>query len=78
MGGSILSRRFAGSETDMKPSVNTLGQPIGFPLPGWAPPPAPPREPMHGHYCQLELLDLDRHAEALFEADAAGDTPFSV
>jgi RimJ/RimL family protein N-acetyltransferase len=57
--------------TDMEPTRNDLGQPIGFPLPGWSPPPAPPREPMPGRYCRLEPLQLDRHAEAMFEADAA-------
>jgi RimJ/RimL family protein N-acetyltransferase len=57
--------------TDMEPARNDLGQPIGFPLPGWSPPPAPPREPMQGRYCRLEPLDLERHAEALFGADAA-------
>src|SRR5215470_5170197 len=57
--------------TDMEPTRNDLGQPISLPLPGWAPPPAPPREPMQGRYCRLEPLDPDRHAEALFEADAA-------
>jgi RimJ/RimL family protein N-acetyltransferase len=31
----------------------------------------PPREPMQGRYCRLEPLDPDRHAGALFEADAA-------
>jgi RimJ/RimL family protein N-acetyltransferase len=55
----------------MEPSVNLLGQPIGFPLPDWVPPPLPPRQPMQGFYCRLEPLDVDRHAEALFEADAA-------
>jgi RimJ/RimL family protein N-acetyltransferase len=55
----------------MEPSVNDLGQPIGFPLPDWAPPPPPPRAPVQGRTCRLEPLDLDRHAEALFEADAA-------
>jgi RimJ/RimL family protein N-acetyltransferase len=57
--------------TDMEPTHNDLGQPIGFPLPGWAPPPAPPRAPRQGRYCRLEPLDPDRHAAALFEADAA-------
>ena len=55
----------------MEPPLNNLGLPIGFPLPGWAPPPRPPREPMEGRYCRLEPLDPDRHAAALFEADAA-------
>src|SRR5262249_3673431 len=35
------------------------------------PPPAPAREPMEGRFCRLEPLDPDRHAEALFDADAA-------
>jgi RimJ/RimL family protein N-acetyltransferase len=57
--------------TDMEPTRNDLGQPIGFPLPGWSRPPVPSREPMRGRYCRLEPLDPDRHAKALFEADAA-------
>jgi len=58
--------------TNMEPTRNDLGQPIGFPLPGWSTPPTPPREPMQGrYYCRLEPLNLERHAEALFEADAA-------
>src|SRR5262245_46689741 len=55
----------------MGPTLNDLGQPIGFPVPGWTPPPAPPREPMDGRFCRLEPLDPDRHAEALFTANAA-------
>ena len=51
-------------------SLNNLGQPIGSPLPGWQPPPYPPREPLPGQFCRLEPLDLDRHAEALYAADA--------
>jgi RimJ/RimL family protein N-acetyltransferase len=50
---------------------NNLGQPIGFPLGDWKPPPLPPREPMQGRWCRLEPLDPDRHAEALFTALAA-------
>jgi RimJ/RimL family protein N-acetyltransferase len=57
--------------TAMGPTLNELGQPIGFPLPGWTPPPVPPREPMDGRYCRLERLDPGRHAESLFEANAA-------
>jgi RimJ/RimL family protein N-acetyltransferase len=53
------------------PTLNHLGQPIGFPLPGWTPPPRPPREAMEGRFCRLEPLDPDRHAAALFVADAA-------
>jgi RimJ/RimL family protein N-acetyltransferase len=55
----------------MEPTRNHLGQPVGFPLPGWAPPPAPPRAPMHGRFCRLEPIDPDRHAADLFAANAA-------
>ena len=51
--------------------INHLGQPIGFPLPAWKPPPSPPRVPMEGRWCRLEPLDPDRHAAALFAAFAA-------
>lgn len=53
------------------PHQNPLGQPIGFPLPDWKPPLAPPREPMAGRYCRLEPLDPERHAADLFAANAA-------
>ena len=49
---------------------NALGQPIGFPLPGWRPPPRPPREPMRGRYCEVVPLDPAAHATALYEANA--------
>jgi RimJ/RimL family protein N-acetyltransferase len=44
----------------MESTRNHLGQPVGSLLPGWAPPPAPPREPMQGRY----------HAADLFAANA--------
>jgi RimJ/RimL family protein N-acetyltransferase len=47
---------------------NPLGQPIGFPLPGWKPPPRPPRSAMQGRYCRVEPIDPQRHAVELFEA----------
>src|ERR671938_343239 len=49
---------------------NHLGQPIGFPVPDWTPPPAPPRTPMSGRYCRVELLDPDRQAADLYAANA--------
>ncbi len=59
----------------MKTSINEFGQPVGFPLPGWTPPPRPRREPLAGRYCRLEPLDPGRHAAALFAAnEASGDT----
>ncbi len=47
---------------------NQLGQPIGFPLENWKPPPLPPREPMVGRFCHVEILDPQRHAADLFQA----------
>ena len=47
---------------------NELGQPIGFPLPGWKEPPRPPRTAMAGRYCRVEPIDPARHAEELFRA----------
>ncbi len=47
-----------------------LGEPIGAPVPDWAPPPAPTRMSFAGRYCRLEPLVLD-HAAALFEAFSA-------
>jgi len=51
-----------------------LGDPIGAPVPGWTPPPAPTRMIHQGKYCRLEPLVLE-HAEALHAAhrvDAEG------
>ncbi len=51
--------------------VNDLGQPVGEPADGWTPPPPPPHEPMAGAFCRLELLDAERHAADLFNANGA-------
>jgi len=48
---------------------NDLGQPIGFPVPAWEPRPRPPLAALEGRYCRLELLEAERHAEALFAAN---------
>jgi RimJ/RimL family protein N-acetyltransferase len=52
-------------------AVNSLGQPIGEPVAGFAPPPPPPREPIAARYCRLEPLDAARHAEDLHRANLA-------
>lgn len=49
--------------------ANELGQPVGVPVPGWTPRPAPAASVLTGRYCRLERLDADRHAEELFTAD---------
>ena len=56
------------------PRLNHLGQPIGDPVVGWAPPPPPTRESiatLRGRFCRLEPLDPDRHAADLHAANAA-------
>ena len=50
---------------------NELGQPIGFPVPGWTARPRPPREVMKGRYVRLEPVSVERHADDLFEAFSA-------
>lgn len=53
----------------MDRETNHLGQPVGCPLPGWTPPPVPPRAAMTGAYCRLEPLDADRHAQSLHDSN---------
>ena len=50
---------------------NALGQPIGWALPSWAPPPRPPRTPIAGRYVCVEPIDVERHAADLFQSQAA-------
>ena len=54
----------------MATEVNALGQPLGFRVDGWTPPPRPPREPMIGRTCRVEPLDAAAHARQLHEANA--------
>lgn len=53
--------------------VNRYGQAIGDAVLNWSPPPAPSRELISGVRCDLEPLDLERHGDALYEANARGD-----
>ncbi len=53
--------------------VNRYGQPIGDAVLNWTAPPAPPREVIGGVRCVLEPLDLARHGDALYDANARGD-----
>jgi len=50
--------------------VNALGQPLGFVVAGWSAPPRPPRDPMAGRTCRVEVLDPAAHARDLYEANA--------
>ena len=54
----------------MSAHSNHLGQPVGFPVLDWEPPPRPPRDAIDGRYCGLELFHADRHCGDLFDAYA--------
>jgi RimJ/RimL family protein N-acetyltransferase len=55
--------------------LNALGQPIGFAVEGWTPPPRLPREPMQGRYCRVEPVDIARHAADLYASNRAATDP---
>jgi RimJ/RimL family protein N-acetyltransferase len=50
--------------------MNAFGQPVGFAVPGWRPPPRPGRTELVGRHCRLAPIDPARHAAALFQAYA--------
>ena len=54
----------------MSQRVNTFGQPIGPPLPGWQPAARPARTVLEGRFCRVEPLDVARHARALHDANS--------
>ena len=54
----------------MAEDFNHLGQPVGFPVPGWSPRDRPPRTAMAGRFCTVAPLDPERHAAQLFAAYA--------
>jgi RimJ/RimL family protein N-acetyltransferase len=49
---------------------NEFGQPIGFDVPGWKPPPFPPHAILQGRYCRLEPLNAAHHSRDIYEAQA--------
>lgn len=58
----------------MNPRLNALGQPIGDPVDGWTPRPRPDITAIDGRHARLERLDPDRHARALWNANALDAT----
>ncbi len=50
--------------------TNDLGQPVGQPVPNWAPVERPSNEPLLGRFCRIERFDLERHASDLHAANA--------
>lgn len=60
----------------MAPVINSLGQPVGEPLPDWHGALWPDGRTLQGRYCRLEVLDPGRHAETLhaaFSEDRTGE-----
>ncbi|HET7434271.1 MAG TPA: GNAT family protein [Thermoanaerobaculia bacterium] len=53
--------------------ANEFGQPIGVAVEGWTPRELPPRTPMRGRTCTVEPVDIERHADDLFDANREGD-----
>jgi len=50
-------------------TTNPLGQQIGEPL-DWSPVDPPPRTGIDGRFCRIEILNAERHAMDLFEANS--------
>lgn len=47
-----------------------MNQPVGPPVSYWSPPPHPSHDVLVGRYCRLEPLNVDRHADELYAANA--------
>src|SRR4051795_12488520 len=53
----------------MRQELNAIGQPIGFTVDSWTPPPYPPLEPLIGRTCRVESLDAARHGGEIHAAN---------
>ena len=50
-------------------AVDHNSLPIGHPVPGWTARPRPPRTPIEGRFCRIEILDPRTHAADLHAAN---------
>ena len=55
---------------NQKNLTNDLGQSIGEPVENWKIRAVPPKTKMEGKYCVIEILDIEKHAEDLFNSFA--------
>ena len=55
---------------NQKNLTNKLGQSIGEPIENWKTCEVPPKTKMEGRYCVIEILDIEKHAEDLFNSFA--------
>ena len=53
---------------NQKNLTNELGQSIGEPVEGWKICETPPKTQIEGKYCVVEILDVKKHAEDLFNS----------
>jgi RimJ/RimL family protein N-acetyltransferase len=56
-------------ESGRSARANELGLQVGFDLSGWTARPKPPRTPIEGRFCRLEMLDAGKHVADLFAAN---------
>ena len=55
---------------NQKNLTNKLGQSIGEPVENWKTCEVPPKTKMEGKYCVIEILNIEKHAEDLFNSFA--------
>ena len=53
--------------------TDEYGRPVGPPVPGWTGVEAPGPVTLEGRYCRVEPLDVERHADQLFDEYAESD-----
>jgi len=51
-------------------SINDLGQVVGFEVENWQAPVFPSHEVLHGQYCSVEPLIVERHVVQLYQANS--------
>jgi RimJ/RimL family protein N-acetyltransferase len=49
-------------------TVNAFQQPIGASMPNWTAREEPPHVPLSGHFCRIEPVDVEQHADDLHSA----------
>jgi RimJ/RimL family protein N-acetyltransferase len=67
----ILDAKRRAQENHVEQRLNEFGQPVGEPMPQWHGTSTPGNQPMVGRYCRLERVNVERHADDLFEAYSA-------
>lgn len=47
---------------------NEFNQPIGYPIENWQIPAKPTKPEMTGNYCKLQIFNIEKHADTLFQS----------